>query len=318
MCFSIHSRVLVHDLYPAKSLSDESIRRKLELFQGFGLLENECMAEYYSRSRGEVRFVYGGPSHELDGGFDEQEEARIKYGRKGKAKAEGIHPLEPTRSYAEVVASEYGEAFKDTRTSNFGGRREWGESSYKASKAAERAIRTFNDVWCGNKKLVVKYAWGNNENSRKVEWDAPPPKRYYQEQTNRKGFYQQPQGSVAKPEKPKDPNYTMLVVVAEEVDDTWLKACAVGIIKDNIEVDDIQEALSANGLGFFTAAGGGYGAEALVQMCRWCLCSKLSNQVLPPSWLTRPASLQMGLQASNHNGPVTQKSLVFYADGLLL
>ncbi|KAL6971917.1 hypothetical protein U1Q18_031601, partial [Sarracenia purpurea var. burkii] len=66
-------------------------------------------------------------------------------------------------------------------------------------------------------------------------WNAPPPKRYYQEQTNRNGFYQQFQGSVARPEKPKDPHNTLPVVVAEEVDDAWLKACAVGIIKENIE-----------------------------------------------------------------------------------
>ncbi|KAL6986174.1 hypothetical protein U1Q18_019542 [Sarracenia purpurea var. burkii] len=164
----------------------------------------ESQAKYYSWCRDESRFALGRSDYERDGGIDEQEEAQVKYGRKGKAMA--------------------------------------GDS-----EAAERAIKMYNDAWYINKKLVVKHAWGINRNPRKRKMNVPPPRRHYQEQTNRRGFYNQYYGSIARSEKPGDPHNTLPLVVVEEVDDVWLKACAVGIIKENTKVDDIQEAITANG-----------------------------------------------------------------------
>ncbi|KAL6995276.1 hypothetical protein U1Q18_005412, partial [Sarracenia purpurea var. burkii] len=36
------------------------------------------------------------------------------------------------------------------------------------------------------------------------------------------------------------------VVVAREVDEDWLKSCVVGIVKEQIEVDSIQQAMESD------------------------------------------------------------------------
>ncbi|KAL6985827.1 La-related protein 7 [Sarracenia purpurea var. burkii] len=96
-------------------------------------------------------------------------------------------------------------------------------------EAMNRAIRMFNGVWCDNKKLIVKKARENN-NSRQVK----------------RARLQSNTGS----EKGQDAvslGQDNLVVEAREVNEAWLKSCAVGILNEAIKVESIQSAMESEG-----------------------------------------------------------------------
>ncbi|KAI3700439.1 hypothetical protein L2E82_45068 [Cichorium intybus] len=54
MGFSIDSRMLVHALYTLSCLSDETVKRKLELFQSFGFTKADCI-DMFKRAPGLLR-----------------------------------------------------------------------------------------------------------------------------------------------------------------------------------------------------------------------------------------------------------------------
>ncbi|KAL7001422.1 hypothetical protein U1Q18_002572 [Sarracenia purpurea var. burkii] len=113
----------------------------------------------------------------------------------------------------------------------------------------------FNGVWCDNKKLIVKKARENN-NSRQVK----------------RARLQSNTGS----EKGQDAvslGQDNLVVEAREVNEAWLKSCAVGILNEAIKVESIKSAMESEVLRSFRAPPSGQGMlraqrrEGGISMC---------------------------------------------------
>ncbi|KAL6997933.1 hypothetical protein U1Q18_008057, partial [Sarracenia purpurea var. burkii] len=93
----------------------------------------------------------------------------------------------------------------------------------------DKAITMYDGVWCVNKKLVVKGAWGKKSSNR--DWSP-----FHVQEPN------------MREKKPRPPTFELPTIEAENIHKEWLKLCAVGIVKEHTELGSIQAAMVSLGV----------------------------------------------------------------------
>ncbi|KAL6961734.1 hypothetical protein U1Q18_004321 [Sarracenia purpurea var. burkii] len=115
---------------------------------------------------------------------------------------------------------------------------------FRDSEAVDRAINMYNGVWCLNKKLIVKHACESNMSSRMWNMRNPLTMAQKKNPTSREQNLYQDHGPNMRRNKPRAPNHgTPIVLEAKEINEEWIKSCAMDIVKEHIEVESIREVM---------------------------------------------------------------------------
>ncbi|KAL7000555.1 hypothetical protein U1Q18_001706, partial [Sarracenia purpurea var. burkii] len=94
----------------------------------------------------------------------------------------------------------------------------------------------------------MKHAWENSRSLRRGKLRTSPAMSHEQEQPSRKGLFHQNHRLEIRSDKPRASHIILPTVEAKEINDVWLKSCVVGIVKEHIEVEVIQEAMATEGV----------------------------------------------------------------------
>ncbi|KAL6995798.1 hypothetical protein U1Q18_005934 [Sarracenia purpurea var. burkii] len=102
---------------------------------------------------------------------------------------------------------------------------------FKEGIAVEKAIRMFHEIWCMNNRLVVKHEKVSKRSARRSglgQIQNHLPDEVQESMRHR----------------PQE----VRTVVAKTIDEEWLKSCVVGIVKDHIVPETVQNDLISDGI----------------------------------------------------------------------
>ncbi|KAL6975702.1 hypothetical protein U1Q18_024497 [Sarracenia purpurea var. burkii] len=94
----------------------------------------------------------------------------------------------------------------------------------------------------------MKYAWNGNMNLMRGLLRNLPSRAHEQGPSSGKCLFNKNCGSAMRSEKPRASQYTLDMVEAKEIAVKWLKSYAVGIAKEHMEVEAIQDAMASDGV----------------------------------------------------------------------
>ncbi|KAI7994350.1 hypothetical protein LOK49_LG11G01162 [Camellia lanceoleosa] len=139
--------------------------------------------------------------------------------------------------------------FKRRRFSNS----KFGFVRYLKEEEANEAIRSFNGVWWQGHLLLMKRATilsGKRLIWRKKKSHFPHPLSPEGDQIWRHNQVPEDQSPYSIEGVEVNPDGSSFTVNAEEIDDSWVKTCAVGIVRDYKIIPMIEEAMRIEGVNF--------------------------------------------------------------------